>query len=298
MIKKLAFGFIFLTTFAYFSFNLQAIKFPYLIFNFDLKTLTTYSLLIGSALLSSLSFVIFASFIQKWSVVLVVSMIAAVIPGLILSGIGFLIGAGFFIVSAIVYSILNNHLKTYITFQPTVILSPSIKTLSSLLLIVVSIGYFVLVQNEIKNNGFQIPGFLLDNAIKLAQPKVVEQTSLPKLPALSKDQIQLLKKNPQLLSQYGIDPKTLDLLENPGAGKTAEEPIKKLLKDQIQNQIKPYINWIPAALTMLFLLSLQSILYLLSLLVSPIIWLLFVIFEKTGITQIQTEMREVKKIIV
>lgn len=74
--------------------------------------------------------------------------------------------------------------------------------------------------------------------------------------------------------------------------------VKEALKDQIQNLIKPYLGLIPAVVAALLFFTLQALTSLVSLLIYPLLWLIFLILEKIGFVKFTTEMREVKKMVV
>lgn len=74
--------------------------------------------------------------------------------------------------------------------------------------------------------------------------------------------------------------------------------IKQTVKDQVQNLIKPYINFIPVILALLLFLTLQSLTSLTSLLIYPLLWIIFLILEKSGFIKFTTEMRPVKKMVI
>jgi len=132
----------------------------------------------------------------------------------------------------------------------------------------------------------------------------IPEQNLPatQLPAISQEQIDLLKQNPDLLRQSGLDPKILDTLSQPKAAQTpqslTQNLVKQTVKDQIQNLIKPYQNFIPAGLTLLLFLTLQSLTSIINLLIYPLLWLAFFILEKTGFVKFETEQRPVKKLVV
>ncbi|MDO8640997.1 MAG: hypothetical protein Q7R33_05585, partial [Nitrosarchaeum sp.] len=157
-----------------------------------------------------------------------------------------------------------------------------------------SITYYLSINKELSQKGFEIPDSLIDSTLKL-----MPQTNLPtaQLPQLPPEQIELLKQNPDLLKQYGVDPKLLDSLPTQTTNST-NELIKPLIKDQLQNIIKPYQNFIAPVLALLFLLTLQSFTAILGLFISPILWLIFLLLEKTNFIHFESEMREVKKMVV
>ena len=102
-------------------------------------------------------------------------------------------------------------------------------------------------------------------------------------------------------AEYGS--KLLDSLSVPQEAIEApadliKDTIKQTVKDQVQNFIKPYASFIPAVLTVLLFITLQSITSFINLLIYPLIWLTFLILEKVGFTKFTTEMRPVKKLMV
>lgn len=74
--------------------------------------------------------------------------------------------------------------------------------------------------------------------------------------------------------------------------------VKQTIKDQVNNIVKPYIGFIPVVLALVLFFTLKSLASLLSILVSPLLWLIFLILEKTGFISFVSEMREVKKLVV
>lgn len=74
--------------------------------------------------------------------------------------------------------------------------------------------------------------------------------------------------------------------------------IKSAVKDQIQNFIKPYQNFIPALLAILLFFTLQSLTSIISLIIDPLLWLIFLILEKSKFIRFEIEQRPVKKLVV
>jgi hypothetical protein len=62
--------------------------------------------------------------------------------------------------------------------------------------------------------------------------------------------------------------------------------------------LKPYMTYIPGFLALMFFFAVNSIVALLGLLVSPLLWLLYLIFEKTGFIKFEITTREVKNMVV
>lgn len=159
----------------------------------------------------------------------------------------------------------------------------------------------------ISEKGFEIPDSLIDTALTMTpqakQNPQTEQTSL--MPQqLTKEQIDLLKKNPDLLSQYGLDPSILDTLDLPDANivstvqNQGNDLIKKTVKNQFEQMIKPYVSFIPIILAVVLFLSFQSLVALINIFIYPLLLFIFYILETIGLIKFEKEMREVKKLVV
>jgi len=155
------------------------------------------------------------------------------------------------------------------------------------------------INKVIAEDGFVIPESLIDSAMKFVPTDSESDNSSSSLPSPSSEQLAILKQNPDLLKQSGLDPKILDSL-SPGksAKTTTQDIVKQTLQAQVQTMIKPYINFIPAILTVLFFIILQSLTSLIGLLIYPLLWLTFYILEKTGYIKFTEEQRTVRKMII
>ncbi|MCL5019748.1 MAG: hypothetical protein M1426_04635 [Patescibacteria group bacterium] len=304
LIKKIAFGLLFLTL-AVELFYLSApfFKTTDLIFSLDLQT--AYQLLILSLLIlvSALVFTIFAALSLNWKLVLPVIVISSLAPFVFTSfPLSLSLGTGMAISLLLSYLGLEGKMKSYVAFQPSSLLSPSVKQLTGLLILTLSITFYLSTARQIAQTGFEIPDTLIDNTLKL----IPQSAPTAQLPQITPDQLETLKENPNLLKQYGIDPKTLDNLPTaiqptfPAGSKLnpTTEMIKPLVKQQLQTIIKPYQNIIPLVLALLLFLTLQSFVSVLAIFLPPVIWLVFLILERTNFTHFETEMREVKKLVV
>jgi len=195
-------------------------------------------------------------------------------------------------------------LKSYLNFQPSSLLGPTIKRLSGLLILAICIVYFFSASKMINQNSFQIPDSLIETAIEMVPlPENNIQTEQMNLPQITEEQIELLKKNPELVRQSGLDPQVLDNLTT--AQKSTQAPvnltnqlIKQTVKDQVQNFIKPYQNFIPAGLSILLFLTLQSFAALINLLIYPFLWIIFFVLEKTEFVKFEIEQRQVRKMVI
>lgn len=228
---------------------------------------------------------------------------------------------GFLISFSIVYFNLQTSLKTYINFQPVNLLSTPVKTLNTLLVLSLAICFYFQSNTIIQKEGFKIPEPVIDWAIDLsmkgASIPVKGEKYLAQIPALNQEQINSLKQNPEILKQYGLDPKDLDELtptvnsssninQSQNAlnitpklpGGNLKDMLKAQITDSLDQIVKPYLFAIPIVLAFLFYSIAGFALWILSFFLSLTILLIFFILEKTGFIRFDKEMREVKKMVV
>lgn len=306
IVKKLAFAPLFLIFFALLVYQLTPFLSSYdFIFSFSLNNLIQLIIIAALFSASGLLFSVFVTLAADWKLVLPVNLIAASIPMLFMDpALAIVFAVAVFISFLLIFLSLETALKSYLTFKPEVLLGPSIRRLASLLVLAFCLIFFLSTNKIIAQEGFQIPDSLIDTALKMTplESPAEEDTQVARLPDIAPEQLELLKKNPELLRQSGLDPSILDSLNSPKSSKKpqnfTQDLIKQTVKDQIQNFIKPYINFIPAALAILLFLTLQSLTSILNLLIYPLLWLTFYILEKTGFVKFTVEQRPVKKLVV
>lgn len=306
--KKLLFTPLFLIVFGLLIYQLNPLFKSYdFIFSLSLNALTQLISLAFLILLSSVLFVLFSSLCQDWKFTLPVGIVAALIPLVLTTQpLGIILAVGTFISILLSYLTLENKLNSYLTFEPNSLLGPGVKHLSGLLVIVISLTFFLSINKTIQQNGFQIPDSIIDTALKFTGPQQggQEQQTQTIQSSLSQDQIDLLKKNPDLLKQAGLDPSILNNLNqstsksSKTSTQSAQNVLKQTVKDQLNNIIKPYLGIIPAVLAVLLFLTLQSLTSFLGLLIYPLLWITFYILEKSGFITFVVEQRPVKKMIV
>lgn len=306
ILKKLIFAPIFLLVFALLIYQLSPILKSYdFIFSLSITTLIDLIGISALILFSSFLFALFATIASDLSLILLVAIIASAVPFIFIPQPLVLVFVVAIFVGLLLTSLsLDNALKTYLTFRSEVILGPAIRLLSTLFILSFCIIYFLQINKTIAKDGFQIPDSLIETALKVASPNLPAVTESPDLPRASipAEQLELLKKNPDLLRQAGLDPKILDTLNQPKSQKApqnlTQDLIKQTVKDQIQNFLKPYINFVPAALAILLFLTLQSLTSIINLLIYPLLWIIFFILEATGFIKFEIEQRPVKKLVV
>lgn len=302
-VKKLTFALPFLLIlvplFQYLSFFLGSSN---LLFDFSLQTLIKTLTFTGLIAFASLFFVLFVTLSNDWKLVLPISFLGSLIPLVTISApLSFTATTGTLLVLSIIFFIMHKQLASYLTFQSTKILIPHINQTIGLLLIVISLTFYQANQNRIQTEGFKIPDSLIETSLKLSgagQSSSEEVT--PTLPQISAEQLQLLKQNPQLLAQYGLDPSILDQIETPSQGKpsSTQDFLKSAVQNQMDSLTAPYIWLIPIILAVVFFFSLKWLASLVALLFHPLIWFIFWILEQSGFIHFETEMREVKKLVV
>jgi hypothetical protein len=311
-LKKLIFAPFFLIVFALLfwqlSFHLNSYD---LILAVSFNNFLSLVIIAVLVLLSSLFFVLFASFTNNWKLIIPVAILASIIPMFFLpQNKGLITSVGVLASFLIIHVSLEGSLKTYINFEPASIFGPSIRHLSTLLIIVFSFIYFLSISQKVAGEGFQIPDSLIDEALKFVpqQEQQVSQnsqntpTTIPS--SITPEQLELLKQNPQLLKQYGLDPSILDEVAIPKNTSNIQpqqllnETIKQGVKDQLQQVVKPFINFIAPVLGLLLFFVLVSVASFLNILLFPILWIFFRIFEATGFIKFTTETRSVKKMVI
>lgn len=137
--------------------------------------------------------------------------------------------------------------------------------MAALLILVFSFTYFLSMNKIIQTQGFQIPASLIDSALKLTdQPQTIqEETTISQAPA-----------------------------------NLMQETLKQAVKTQLDSIIKPYLGAVPAILAVLLFFLLQSLTSLINLLIYPLLWILFYIFEKTGFIKFTEEQKTLRKMVV
>lgn len=305
VLKKLIFAPFFLIFFALLlsqlSLLLESSDFIFSISANSLIQLITISLFI---MLTSFSFVLFASFSQDWKYFLIVGVLATIITFFFLEpGLAIVLAVVFLVSLLITFINLDTTLKTYVNFAPNSLFGPAMRHLGGLLILSICVVYFFSSNKVVAEKGFLIPDSLIDSAIKLSGSQLPNPESSPtSLSQISPEQLELLRQNPALLKQSGIDPKILDTIGKPTQNLApqdlANNLIKQTVKTQVQDLIKPYTGFVPAILAVLLFLSLQSVISLINLLVYPLLWIVFYVLEKSGFIKFTEESRLVKKMVM
>lgn len=307
-LKKLIFAPFFLISLSILTFQLNPFLKSYdFIFSLSADTLFQLITLTSLILFTGFWFILFASLAFDWKIVLPVSLVASLLPIVLINpSLGLILSVGTLSTLLLIYLSVENTLKNYLTFKPNNLFGPPIRHLSSLLILVISLTYFLSISQVIQQKSFEIPDSLIESALKLTPlPEPTASQPQTAQPQLSREQIDLLRQNPDLLKQSGLDPKILDTL-TPQKGNQATKPsqdlltdtLKQTIKDQLQTIIKPYQSVIPAVLAVLLFFILLSFASILNLLIYPLLWLTFYILEKSGFIKFTVEQRPVKKMVI
>ncbi len=276
---------------------------PNFVLSLDTKILVQTIILSALIVLSGLSFIVFVTLTSDLKYILPVIFIAAISPILLLPAPLSFIVAGELLLSLFAVSfLLLQKLKSYLTFQASNLLSPQTKQLITLLVIISSVGFYLAADQFITQKGFTLPDSLIDMSLQfIPKDQLAVGSTENNLPALSPEQIALLEKNPQALKQFGLDPKVLETIKTQSQSQSQLSPqelIKPMIRSQIDNFIAPYQKYIPIFLAVILFFTLQTFSSLLSIFLSPLLSLIFLILEKTGFTHYEVETREVKKLVV
>lgn len=302
-LKKAIFALPFLLFFLLFCLNLDLfLHNSNFLFSFNLGEIFQLVLLILYLLLSSAFFAIFVTLSMDFKIVLPVAILASLIPFFFITSSAYLLIIGFMIAFLITFFFLQKRLKNYLTFQASPLLLPSIKSLTTLIILISALVFYFNISQNLEKNGFQISDSLLDPIINMTTSGL-PTSDLPQGPGpmanISTDQIELLKQNPDLLKQFGLDPKILDqvnITKTPVI--SPNNLIKEAVNSQIQNLIGPNIGIVAIILAVTFFASLNFLSSFLALLISPIISIIFLILEKSGFTKFEVTQREIKKLVV
>jgi hypothetical protein len=161
---------------------------------------------------------------------------------------------------------------------------------------------------QIQEKGFELPDELIDSIIQLSSPATGTSQFVKGekyVAQLTPQQIELIKQHPDELKKYidsvAATPSTANSVGT--SSKATSVPItslvpKQLIKDQINSFIKPYANFIAPVLGLIFFTTISGFVWLVSFFLSPLLWLIFMILEKSEFIEFTKEMREVKKMVV
>ncbi len=337
-LKKSLFGIIFLILFSGFHFFLVPLLSSYeWIFGLNQSAFSQIGQLAILLIFSAFSFIVFSALCDDKKIGIGVSVLGGLTPLLFAQNSTGLILAGLYLLALIGnYFLLENTMRHYYNFSPTTLLIPPIKNLFTALLLILCIGYYLSINAVIKQQGFVLPESIIPDSV--VQQLINQQTSqyikgdkyIAQLPQLTPEQLQLLKQNPEVLRQYGVDPAILEQYESTTPAQssasttsTNKNPtqvptitsapipagslipsvamIKKMALAPINDLLNQY-QFLVAPILALLLFSAFSfisfIFFFFNLISGGLIKLIFYLLEKSGFIHFEKELREVKKIVI
>ncbi len=174
--KKLIFALPFFLSFTLFCIQISPfLQNPNNILSLDLEILKQIIFLIFSLLLTNFFFATFATLANDWKYVAPVSFLVSLTSMAFLPGkISIILVAGSFLAFTIAFFFLSRKLSTYLTFQTSSTVVPTIKQTATLLIFVLTVAFYIQSSAEIQAKGFQLPSSLIDTALKFIPAQNLE----------------------------------------------------------------------------------------------------------------------------
>lgn len=299
ILKKIIFGLLFLASISALIYAYKLVLSSYLDVYFKAYGgLYEFGLISILIILASLFFCLFVTFSQSFKYAGPLALLGSLSSFLFLTtNLSMVVGICLFLSLTLVYFNLQTMLKSYITFQPASLLNGPIKLLNTFILFSLAFGYFLNANSIIQTQGFKIPEAIINWSVDLT------------LRMQGTQDLNLLKQNPDILKQLGINPNDLGSMPQ-SQNKDSVKVVPSLpgingrdiMNAQTGNMLdlvlKPYIFAVPFILTVMFYSYPSFILWVISIFLSPIILFIFYLFEKSGFVKFEKEMREVKKMVV
>jgi hypothetical protein len=165
LVKKLSFAPLFLICLAILLYQMNPLLSSYTqLLSFDLSVGLVFGQIAMLLVLASLFFVVFGTLCQDWRMVGMVALVAATLPVIIFPGLaGIILGVIIFLCLIFNFSMLDQKLKTYFSFQPGILLSPVVKNLATLILLGLSFIFYLSINTQIREKGFEVPDALIDS---------------------------------------------------------------------------------------------------------------------------------------
>lgn len=265
ILKKLSFAPFFLICLTILLAQLSSIlKSDSSLFSLDFSVFIQFLILVLLLNVSAFFFVLLAAFSADFKFIVPTAFLSSLLPFLFVPiPDALFLSTGIFISQIITFAFLKNSLKSYLTFNPNSVFGPSIRYLTTFLIITICAVYFISTHAQISQKGFQIPDSLLDTSLDLTSG----------------------------FEQTGLDQSVLDNFNQP------KEFTKQLVKDQSEKFLQPYVGIIAPLLSLFFFLTLQSLSSIVNFFMHPLLWITFYILEKTGFVTFTEEARPVKKMV-
>lgn len=273
------------------------LKDPNLLFSLDLQVLLLYIWIVIAVMFSAIFFSIFVTLCQDIKIVL------CPLPAVMLSAYlllpnspGLVFGIGSCLIFLLHFASLQHTLTTYITFTPETLLLPTIGRTTTLLFLLASITLYLSSQEIIATRGFSLPQSLFDTILR-----AIPQDQLPTFSpqqAVTPEQINQLKQNPELLQQFGLSSDMLDQFTKTDTKNATQQLMQSQIKKQTDTLIKPYEKFLAPFFGILFFFSLRFFATFLGVFVGPLLRLVFLILDRTKFTHYTTETRQIQKLVI
>ena len=186
---------------------------------------------------------------------------------------------------------VQNHLKNYFNFNPRLVFSGSLPSLTNLLAILVAGIFFFSYSQYIDNHGFEIPEEVTREISSYTVNNVMSQlTQTPGSEDLSK------------LKQFGLNEAAIKKVQKDFSGEDVKTQLTTILSKQLQSTIKdlikPYLGYVPIVTTVLVYVTLASVVGLGFFLVPLLLSLIYMLLEKANIVKFESRTQIVKRLVI
>ena len=265
----------------------QILDNPTLLLSLNLPSFIPFLLLILSIYLLSISFALLATLSPGIYSKVGAYLLAASIPVVLEPSLEKGLLGGLFLLLIFLFGTweIRNQINAYFHFTPRIVYSSSLRLLVTLLVIFVSLGYFVAYYNLIQKEGFKIPSDLVNQVTSLTVSNLAGK--------LGGSNQQNLNVESKELEKLGLTKGT-----NQDTTKQISESLGAELEKNIQSAINPFVNYIPYALAAIFFLTLHSLAGLGFFLVPMFLSVAFFILEKTRFVHFEEHSQVVKRMVL
>lgn len=262
---------------------------PWIVFGVNWESLVDILTLVAVLTLWSVSFGISVVIGKEKLINAGIILATGVLPISILGMSGWAIGVIGMLSLAIEWLFIKQSLTSYLNFSAGSIIMPGAKAATTIMMIGVSIVYGLSMQENVRVNGFHIPDEIINEAIKLSGQSGGNSAA---------DQLDING----LASQFGVSAeqlKSVDVKKLGGlVGQQTETKIRQAVDQQLSSLVAPILPYWGILAGSLFLLTMLGLLGFFYPLDWGLIWLVFKSMEKMGAIHFQTEMREIKKLVI
>lgn len=273
----------------------QILDNPTLLLSLSLQSYLPFLLLILSIYLLSISFAMLTTLSPGIYTKVGAYLLSASVPVVLQPSLEKGLLGGLFLLLIFLFGTweIRNQINAYFHFTPRVVYSSSLRLLTTLLVIFVSLGYFISYHSLIKQEGFKIPSDLVNQVTSLTVNNLVG-----KLGGSRQD----LGVESKELEKLGLTKGDLEKLLKGGTKqdttKQISESLGAELEKNIQSTINPYIDYIPYVIAGIFFLTLHSLAGFGFFLVPMFLSVAFFILEKTRVVHFEEHSQVVKRLVL